>query len=320
MTDRLTVETRNGDGSTPEPTVLLAGATGDLGGRIAENLISRGASVRALMRTDGSTAGRDRVASLGATVVSADVTDVASVTEACRGASCVVCAWSGLGDVILDRQTVLLDAAVRAGVPRFISSDYSADYTKTTPGHNRNFDLRREFMGRADRAPIGVTSILNGAFLDMLGFEMPVIQPRIRRVIYWGDAGQPMDFTTRDDTAAYTAAAALDDTTPRILRIAGDTLTARDIARDMSEASGETYQTLRAGSVGLLGAMIPVARLVAPEKPDPVFPAWQGMQYMFDQFGGAAKLEPLDNDRYPEMRWTSVLDRFTTGPLPGGKP
>ena len=319
MTTRPTAQTTHEDGSTPGPIVLLAGATGDLGARIAENLISRGASVRALMRTDGSPDGRDRVASLGATTVSADVTDVASVAEACRGAGCVVCAWSGLRDVILDRQTVLLDAAVRAGVPRFISSDYSADYTKTTPGHNRNFDLRREFMGRADRAPIKVTSIFNGAFLDMLGFEMPVIQPRIRRVIYWGDAKQPMDFTTRDDTAAYTAAAALDDTTPRILRIAGDTPTAGDIARDMSEASGETYQTLRAGSVGLLGAMIPVARLVAPEKPDPVFPAWQGMQYMLDQFSGAAKLDPLDNDRYPDLSWTSVLERFTTGPLPGGK-
>lgn len=318
MTSRPTADPTHEDGPTPGPTVLLAGATGDLGGRIAMDLIARGASVRALMRTDGSAADHNRVASLGATTVSADVTDVASVAEACQGAACVVCAWSGLRDVILDRQTVLLDAAVRAGVPRFFSSDYSADYTKTTPGHNRNFDLRREFMGRADRAPIKITSIFNGAFTDILGFEMPTIQPRIRRVLYWGDADQPMDFTTRADTAAYTAAAALDDTTPRILRIAGDTVTARDIARDMSEASGKAYQTLWAGSLGLLGAMTPVAKLVAPEKPDPVFPAWQGMQYMLDQFGGAAKLEPLDNDRYPDLRWTSVLERFTTGPLPGG--
>ena len=319
MTTRPTAQTTHEDGSTPGPIVLLAGATGDLGARIAENLIARGASVRALIRTDGSAAGRDRVASLGADLAPVDLDDVGSVAEACRGAACVVCAWSGLRDVILDRQTVLLDAAVRAGVPRFISSDYSEDYTKTEPGHNRNLDLRREFMGRADRAPIRVTSVLNGAFMDMLGAEMPIIQPRIRRVLYWGDAAQPLDFTTRDDTAAYTAAAALDDTAPRILRIAGDTLTARDIARGMSKASGQTYQTLWAGSVGALGAMAAVARLVAPEKPDPVFPAWQGMQYMVDMFGGAARLEPLDNDRYPDLSWTSVLDRFTTGPLPGGK-
>ena len=303
---------------TQGPTILLAGATGDLGGRIARALISRGASVRALVRTETSVAARDRLTSLGATLAPADMTDVGSVAAACDGAACVVSALSGLREVILDRQTVLLDAAVQAGVPRFISSDYSEDYTRTTPGHNRNLDLRREFMGRADRAPIRVTSILNGAFMDMLGAEMPIIQTRIRRVLYWGDADQPLDFTTRDDTAAYTAAAALDDTTPRVLRIAGDTATARDIARIMSEASGKAYRTFWVGSVGTLNAMIPVARLVAPEKPDAVFPAWQGMQYMLDMFSGAAKLQPLDNDRYPDLRWTSLLDRFTSGHLPGG--
>ena len=76
-------------------------------------------------------------------------------------------------------------------------------------------------MARVDVAPIRVTSILNGAFMDMLGAEMPLIQRRLRRVLYWGSADQPLDFTTKDDVAAYTAAAALDDTTPRILRIAG---------------------------------------------------------------------------------------------------
>ena len=50
-------------------------------------------------------------------------------------------------------------------------------------------------MARVDEAPIKATSILNGAFLDMLGAEMPIIQPRIRRVLYWHDADQVLDFT-----------------------------------------------------------------------------------------------------------------------------
>lgn len=159
------------------------------------------------------------------------------MTEAVAGAACVVSALNGLREVMIDRQGVLLDAAVKAGVPRFIPSDYSADFTNTRPGDNRNFDLRRDFMARADRAPIEVTSILNGAFLDMLGAEMPIIQPGIHRVLYWHDADQPLDFTTKDDVAAYTAAVALDDTTPRILRIAGDTVSVREIATAMSKVS-----------------------------------------------------------------------------------
>jgi hypothetical protein len=129
------------------------------------------------------------------------MSNTGSVAAACDGAACVVSALNGLHDVIVDRQSVLLDAAVKAGVPRFISSDYSADFTKTTPGDNRNCDLRREFMARTDRAPIKVTSILNGAFMDMLGAELPIIQPSIHRVLYWSDADQLLDFTTKDDVA-----------------------------------------------------------------------------------------------------------------------
>ena len=56
--------------------------------------------------------------------------------------------------VIVDTQSVVLDAAVAAGVLRFIASDFAWDFTKLVPGQNRNFDLRREFMAYLDKAPI----------------------------------------------------------------------------------------------------------------------------------------------------------------------
>ena len=291
-------------------TIILAGAAGDLGTRIAKALVARGASVRALIRPDASTADRTHLMALGLTLAEADPADVTAMAAVMHGASCVVSALNGLYDVIVERQSVLLDAAVRAGVPRFIPSDYSEDFTKTTRGDNRNLDLRREFMGRADRAPIQVTTILNGAFMDMLGNEMPIIQPRISRVLYWVSADQPMDFTTKDDVAAYVAAAALDDTTPRILRIAGDTLSARELAGVMGEVTGQPFKTLYAGNLGVLGVMIGVAKRVAPQPGDP-FPAWQGMQYMRDMFSGKGKLTALNNDRYPELTWTSVREQLT---------
>jgi uncharacterized protein YbjT (DUF2867 family) len=295
-----------------QPNIVLAGAAGDLGTRIAKALIGRGAAVRALVRSEVSAADKDRLTALGAVVAPADVADVGSVAAACEGGACVVSALNGLHDVIMDRQSVLLDGAVKAGVPRFISSDYSADFTKTRPGENRNLDLRREFMARADRVPIQVTSILNGAFMDMLGAEMPIIQPRIHRVLYWGSADQPLDFTTKDNVAAYVAAAALDETTPRILRIAGDTPSARNIAWAMTEVTGEQYHTLWAGSIGSLGVMIRVAKLVAPQ-PHAAFPLWQGMQYMRDMFSGRGKLHRLDNDRYPDLCWTSAREQLAAG-------
>ena len=293
------------------PIVALAGAGGDLGRRIAKALVARGAVVRALVRPDLGQEESARVEASGATAVPADPGDVAAMAAACAGAACVVSALNGLREVMIDRQGVLLDAAVRAGVPRFIPSDYSADFTKTRPGRNRNFDLRREFMARADAAPIRATSVLNGAFMDMLGAEMPVIQPRLRRVLHWGSADQHLDFTTKDDVAAYTAAAALDGTTPRILRVAGDSVSARDIAAAMSAATGTRYRTLWAGPVGTLGVLSRVAKLVAPQ-PGAPFPAWQGMQYLRDQFGGRAKLWPLDNERYPEIVWATVPEMLAS--------
>ena len=285
--------------------VAIAGATGDLGARITRALIARGASVSALVRPDLGNEERSRLATLGARITPADPHDIDAMAAALAGASCVVSALNGVREVIIDRQTVLLNSAVRANVPRFIPSDYAADFTRTRPGDNRNFDIRREFMALVDAAPVRATSILNGAFMDMLGAEMPIIQPGIRRVLYWHDADQKLDFTTKDDVAAYVAAAAMDENAPRILRIAGDVVSARELAVAMTEATGERYRTLWAGSLGSLAAMIGFTKLIVPGK-DEAFPPWQGMHYMRDQFSGRGKLEPLDNARYPELHWTPV--------------
>lgn len=293
------------DGQCPAPLIAVAGATGDLGGRIVRALKDRGAHVRALVRPDLPSDQRRGLEAIRVEFAAAAPTDAGALAEACSGAACVISALSGLRPVMIDRQSVLLQAAVTAGVPRFIPSDFSEDFTHTPPGGNRNLDLRREFMARADQAPIKITSILNGAFMDMLGAEMPIIQKRIHRVLYWRSADQPLDFTTKADVAAYTAAVAMDKDAPRILRIAGDTVTAREIAAILSGLAGRTYKPFKAGGIGTLGAMIRLTQLIAPQ-PGETFPPWQGMQYMRDMFSGAGKLHPLDNQRYADMRWTTI--------------
>jgi hypothetical protein len=116
-----------------------------------------------------------------------------------------------------------------------------------------------------------------------------------------------MDFTTMDDTAAFTARAALDPSPPRFLRIAGDQLSARELTAVVSDVTGKQFRLLRAGGLGTLGILIKVARTVAPGEKK-LYPAWQGMQYMRNMFDGRASLEPLDNNRYPGIRWTTARD------------
>nr|WP_274382977.1 NmrA family NAD(P)-binding protein [Methylorubrum extorquens] len=290
---------------------MLAGATGGLGLRIAKALRARGAGVRAVVRR--GTLG-DRIALLreiGVTVVELDFNDLAKVTSVCVGVDCVVSALNGLHETIIGTQSILLDAAVSAGVPRFIPSDFCLDYTRTPAGSNRNMDLRREFKERLDVAPIRATSIFNGAFMDMLTGQAPFILFGPRRVIHWGDAVQSLDFTTMDDAAAYTAAAAMDPTAPRTLRIAGEETSPRGLAAAAGDVSGKPFRTLRIGGIGLLEGMIKAARLVMPGK-EQVFPPWQGMQYMRDMYSGDGKLASLDNDRYPGIAWTGVRQVLAT--------
>ena len=81
----------------------------------------------------------------------------------------------------------------------------------------------------------------------------------------------------------------------------------------MSEVTGKKFRLFRIGGLGMLGTLIKVAITVAPGKKE-LYPAWQGMQYMQymqymrNMFDGRAMLEPLDNYRYPTIRWTTARD------------
>ncbi len=288
-------------------TIVVAGASGNLGERIVKALLAREAGVRVLLRGETTREKAEKLQQLGAAVVTVDWNSGSELATACAGVSCVVSALAGLQDVIVEKQAALLEAAIKAGVPRFIPSDYSIDFTKLPAGKNRNLDLRRDFHERLDRTSIAATSILSGAFAELLTGQAPIILFKRKRVLYWHDADQRMDFTTMDDTAAFTAAAALDRSTPRILRIAGDQISARELAVLMSELAGENFRLFRAGGLGVLETMIKVAKAIRPEKGS-LYPPWQGMQYLRDMFSGRAKLAPLDNDRYPGMRWTTVRE------------
>lgn len=263
--------------------------------------------MRAIVRPGSNSDKVEALRRWGVSIAEADFKSVSELSKACAGGDCVVSALSGLQEVMLEAQRVLLHAAVEAGVPRFIPSDFAIDYTKLPYGTNRNLNLRKEFKERLDKAPIKATSILNGMFTDLLTGQAPVILFPLNRVIYYGDADQPLDFTTIDNTAAYTAAAALDTTTPRYLRIAGDVLSARGLAEAASQVTGKEFKLFRIGGLGTLDTMIKVTRALMP-KSDDFFSPWQGMQYLRNMLSGRAKLEPLYNDRYPSIHWTPVRE------------
>lgn len=294
--------------STPAPFIVVAGAAGQLGSLITTSLRGRKVSVKALVRPNTSATRTASLRAAGAVIAEADLNDVSALSAHLRGATTVVSALNGLGDVMLGSQKALLDAAVAAKVKRFIPSDFSLDFTKTQPGSNRNLDFRREFHAMLDESGIEWTSILCGGFMDMLAGDIPVINDRFKRVMYWNRKDQPLDFTTYADTAAYTAAVAADSRpTPKYLRIAGEVITPEEMAAVASRVKGEKYTAMWVGSAGFLKGMSGWMRwLGVGGKETDVFPAWQGMQYIVNMYSGAGKLDPLDNDKYPELKWTKI--------------
>ncbi len=109
---------------------LIAGATGNLGQRIALNLIEQGVAVEALVRRGSPKEKVSNLKKMDIRIHEVDFNNEPELVKACTGAHCVISALSGLRSVILDAQSQLLAAAVKAGVPRFIPSDYSIDFTK----------------------------------------------------------------------------------------------------------------------------------------------------------------------------------------------
>ena len=67
----------------------------------------------------------------------------------------------------------------------------------------------------------------------------------------------------------------------------------------------------RVGPLAVSGGLIKVTKTLMPTTDD-VFPPWQGMQYLHNMFTGLPKLAPLDNARYPEIRWTPVREVLAT--------
>ncbi len=288
-------------------TIAVAGATGNLGGRIVQALIEKGAQVRAIVRNN--TTDDDKLENLkqqGVEIIKTDMTNKAELASALNGVSMVISALQGLGGVIIGTQSNLLEAAITAGVPRFIPSDYSVDYTELPRGENRNFDLRWEFYNSIDKAPIEATSIFNGAFADILAYSAPFIDLKNKSIGYWDNPDWKVDVTTMDDTAAYIADVAMDDSTPRKLLIAGFQISPRELQQLAEEVFGSSFNLTNLGSVADLSAKNKKERAENPEGENELYASWQGSQYLHSMF--STHHSHLDNDRYPNATWTGAKE------------
>ena len=292
-----------------EKLILVAGATGNLGQKICRELIKRKVNVRAIVRTSSSQEKVDALEKMGVDIFTVDMSNQQELIGACAGVSCIVSSVAGLHDVIVEGQTKLLDAAIVAGVPRFIPSDFSSDITSIPEGENRNFDLRKEFKKKIDESSIQATSIFNGYFADILRYNTPLYNVREKTIAYYGDkADWKIDFTTMDDTAVFTAMAAIDENTPRSLKIASFSVSPNDLIPLSEKKTGTPFKLVYRGTMEDFSADNKIQRAANPAGEDELYPKWQQAQYLYSMF--FAHHKELDNTRYEGLNWSSVKENI----------
>lgn len=192
--------------------VLVVGATGQLGGRIVRELLSRSQKVRALCR-EGSGSGALR--RMGAEIVMGDLTDRISVEKACVGIDTVVTTANTArrsGTDTVERVDLagtrnLIDAAKQAGVGHLVFTSALG----ASPAHPVPF-LAAKGQSEEYLRTSGVpwTILSPNAFMDWWP-GVVVGGPALagRPVVLVGEARRRHAFIAEHDVAAFAVAAVL---------------------------------------------------------------------------------------------------------------
>ena len=117
------------DSSNNSSTILVAGATGYLGGEICRQLVSKNKHVKGLVRTTSDPGKVAQLNESGVETIEGDLKDKGSLEKALQGVSAVISTVSSTfsrqeGDSIKtvdeEGQINLIDAAISAGVSQFV--------------------------------------------------------------------------------------------------------------------------------------------------------------------------------------------------------
>ncbi|MBO0791608.1 MAG: NmrA family NAD(P)-binding protein [Ktedonobacteraceae bacterium] len=285
-------------------TILVVGATGLLGEKIARELLAKeSVTTRLLVRvaSTGSAEKQARIRALqaaGAQVVEGDLHDLESLKRACEGVTAIISSVQGEENIIVAGQQNLLRVAEAAGVQRFMPSDYAIDYFKHEEGDNGAFDLRRRFAAILKASRVPYTILLSGAFTEVeLSPWGTLIDEQARTFSYWGDGQTTFDITASDDVAKYAVEAILDPgKANQVVQVAGDVLTMKQFLAIYQEVIGEQLVERQQGTVEELHAWIEQQKRTASS-----WHAYRAYQYHYGLVSGKGKLDSIENTRYPHI-------------------
>jgi uncharacterized protein YbjT (DUF2867 family) len=283
-------------------TVLLAGATGMFGSRVARHLVNRrDVRLRLLVRPAEGAAKKDALSpfvDVGVEIIRGNLADRLALDKATQGVDVIVSAVQGGPEVITEGQVALAEAAKRNGVRRILPSDYALDLFKATPGEHAMFDMRAKADGRIRELGLEQINVLQGAFMDMFLPGGGAVDLGAGTISFFGDGNQPIEVTSVEDTARMVARVAVDRDAPQgKFAFAGDRVTMREAGDIIAARTGRPLRAVSLGSEADLRAAMASAD---PQKK--VMLAYQ--LYMTN---GQTALSDLQNARY-DIRFERLAD------------
>lgn len=278
-------------------TILLVGATGMLGSRIAHHLLRLpDARLRLLVRDPaGAREALEPLIDSGAELIEGDLGDAAALDRATRGVDVIVSAVQGGPEVIVDGQIALAKAGKANGVRRMLPSDYALDLFKATPGEHAMFDMRAHADAQITAIGLEQVNVLQGALMDMFLPGHGAIDLDAGTISFFGHGTPLIETSSVEDTARMIARVAVDRAVkPGKFAFAGDRISFQDAAEIVGRTVGRRIKPVSIGSADLRAAMAKAA----PDKQ-------VMLAYLLYMTNGQTALSDLQNQRYPDIELES---------------
>lgn len=285
--------------------ILVAGATGMVGGETCRLLRDAGEPVRALVRPTSSPEKIARLVGLGCEIVRGDLRVGASLDDACAGSRAVITtvsampfSWASdntLDSVDLDGQRRLIDAAVKARVRHFTYVTFSAHIDHPFPLRNAKRAVEAHLRGSGLEYTILRPSYFAEVWLSpAVGFDYPAAKATI-----YGSGHHPISWISFADVAKFAAATIANPAAANAtLELGGpDALSPLDVVKLFEELSGRKFEVSHVPEEAL------AAQLAAA--PDDLQRSFTGLML---GYAGGDRI-PMDTtlERFP-IALTSVAD------------
>ncbi|KAJ5329898.1 nmrA-like family protein [Penicillium brevicompactum] len=299
-------------------TIGIAGITGKFARCVSAQLLKHSdITIRGYCR-DPSRVPESISFSEKVTLFKGDAFDGDAIRTFAQGCDVIICCYLGDDKLMVDGQKALIDACEELGVARYIASDWALDYTKLKLG-----DLFPKDPMIHVRAYLGTKEKVQGVHILIGGFMEPVVSPffsildtQTNTFRFWGEGNEPMEGTTYNNAAEFTAAVARDTNATGIIRFLGGRATIREIAETYEKVYGVKTGLERLGSLDELYKIMHEKRAQNPAD----FYSYMSLFFYYYWINGQTFVGPeVDNAKYPEVKpvsWEDYMKQWSLEQLP----